>query len=58
MVAHQAVALNLPVRFLARFSQRLAKILPVHISQENILPSVAPAHEVIHRPTILHSQFA
>ena len=58
MVAHQAVGVNLPVRFLARFRQRFEKILSVHIIQENILAPVAPAHDVIHRRRILDSHLA
>ena len=36
----------------------LEKILPVHVSSENILPAVPTAHDVINRPRIFHSQLA
>jgi hypothetical protein len=58
MVAHQAVGVNLPIRFLARFRQRFEKILPVHILQENSLAPVALAHDVRHRRRILDSHLA
>jgi hypothetical protein len=58
MVGHQATGMNLPVRRLAGFRQRLEKILPVHIVQENILPPVAAAHDMVHGARILNAQFA
>jgi hypothetical protein len=36
----------------------LEKILPVHVTSENILPAVPTAHDVINRPRIFHSQLA
>jgi hypothetical protein len=36
----------------------LEKILPVHVTTENILPAVPTAHDVINRPRIFHSQLA
>src|ERR1019366_8042962 len=34
----------------------LEKILPVHVTSENILPAVPTAHDVINRSRIFHSQ--
>jgi hypothetical protein len=50
--------MHLPIGFLARFSQRLDEVLPVHGIQENLLPPVATAHHVIHSPRILDAQLA
>jgi hypothetical protein len=36
----------------------LGKILPVHVTSENILPAVPTAHDVINRSRIFHSQLA
>jgi hypothetical protein len=36
----------------------LEKILPVHVTSENILPAVPTAHDVINRHRIFHSQLA
>jgi hypothetical protein len=36
----------------------LEKILPVHVTSENILPPVPTAHGVINRPRIFHFQLA
>jgi hypothetical protein len=36
----------------------LEKILPVHVTSENILPAVPTAHDVINRSRIFHSQLA
>ena len=58
MIAHQAIGVNLPVRFLARFGQRLEEILPVHIVQEDVLTPVTPAHDMIHGPCIFDPSFA
>jgi len=55
---HQAVGVNLPICFLARFGQRLDEILTVHVIQENILPPVAPAHHMIHGSGIFYASFA
>ena len=50
--------MHLPIGFLARFRQRLDEVLPVHVIQENLLPPVTTAHDVIHRPRILDAQLA
>jgi hypothetical protein len=50
--------MHLPIGFLARFSHCLNEVLPVHVIQENPLPQVATAHDVIHSPRILDAQLA
>ena len=55
MVGHQTIGMHLPGGFLARFGQRLDEILPIHVIQEDVLPPVAPAHEMIHRSRVLEA---
>jgi hypothetical protein len=43
---------------LFRSGQSLDEILTVHIIQENVLASITPAHHMIHRPRIFHSQLS
>ena len=45
--------MNLPTALLASLCQRLEEILSIHVVQVNILPTVATAHHVVHRPGIL-----
>jgi len=52
VVAHQAIGMHLPTRLLARFSQRLDEIVPVHIVEKNVLAAISPAHHMIHRAGI------
>lgn len=42
--------MHLPAGFLAGLGQRLEKILPIHVIQENVLAPISAAHDVIHRP--------
>ena len=58
MIAHQAIGVNLPIGFLARFGQGLQEILPVHVIEKNILAPVAAAHDVIQGAGILDAPFA
>jgi hypothetical protein len=58
MIAHQAISMHLPAGFLAGFRQSFNEILPVHVVQEDILPPIAPAHDVIQRARILHSKLS
>src|ERR1035437_494416 len=58
MIGHKTIRMHLPIGFLARFSQRLDEVLPVHVIQVNLLPPVATAHHVIHSPSILDAQLS
>ena len=49
MIRHQAIGMNLPTGFAANILQRLDKTLAITVVVENILPPVAPAHDVIDR---------
>jgi hypothetical protein len=53
---------SLPMRLesglLARFSQGLEKILPVHIIQKNVFAPVPTAHQMANGANIFHSHFA
>jgi hypothetical protein len=50
--------MHLEAGFLTGFRQRLELILPVHFIQINILPPVAPAHDVVNGTTLFNSQLA
>ena len=52
MIAQQTIRVNLPIGFLAGLGQRFQEILPGHVIQEYILPSVTPAQDRIYRPPI------
>src|SRR4029079_124993 len=58
MFAHQAILRRLPAGLLARFGQGLNEVMPVHVVQEDVVPLVATAHDVIHRSWILDSKLA
>ena len=58
MVAHQAKGMHLEAGFLTGFRQGLEIILPVYIIQADVLPPVAPAHDVVNSPTIFNSHLA
>jgi hypothetical protein len=58
MVAHQAIRRHLKTGFVAGFGQGFEKILPVHIIPKEVLPPVAPAHDVVNGPSIFHSHFS
>ena len=47
VVGHQAVRMHLPARLLAGLGQGLDEIMPIHIIQEDLIPAVATAHEMI-----------
>jgi hypothetical protein len=53
MIGHEAKSMDLPAGFLASLAQRLQKIMPVDIAQIDGLPTVAPAHDVVHGTRIL-----
>src|SRR5438067_1561638 len=58
MVAHEVLRMHLPRGLLASFGERLEKILTIDIIQVNVLPSISPAHNVIHGAGVLNSQLS
>jgi hypothetical protein len=58
MVAHQAIRRHLKTGLWAGFGQVFEKILPVHIIPKEVLPPVAPAHDVVNGPSIFNSHFS
>jgi len=50
--------MHLESGLLTGLGQSLEKILPIHVTSENILPAVPTAHDVINRSRIFHSQLA
>ena len=58
MVGHEAPAVNLPVRLLARFVERVHENPPIVVINENGFATIPAIHQVIHRPWILDSEFA
>jgi hypothetical protein len=56
MVAHQTKRVYLPSGLLARLGQSLDAIVPLDISQKNILALVAAAHDVVNRCRIFDAQ--
>jgi hypothetical protein len=58
MVSHQATGVQLPSSFMTGLRKRLDEVLPVHIIEEYILATIAPAHEVVNRSGILNSRLA
>jgi hypothetical protein len=57
MIAHQAPAMDLPIRFASRFSQRLEKELAILVRSKNRLAMIASVHNMINRAGILHPDF-
>jgi hypothetical protein len=49
---------HLPTGFPAGFGQGLDEVMPAHIVEENILPPVSPAHNMMQRPGIFNPSFA
>ena len=58
MVAHQAEGMHLKTRLAAGFGQGLEEILAVHVIQEDRLPAVPPAQDMVNRPGILDAHLA
>jgi hypothetical protein len=56
MVSHEAIGVQLPSSLMTRLRKRLNEVLPVHIIEEYILATIAPAHEVVNRSGILNSR--
>jgi hypothetical protein len=50
MIAHQAVGVDLPTRFLARLGQGLDKVQAINIIKKDVLPAVSSAQDVIMSP--------
>jgi hypothetical protein len=48
----------LPGRFLTRFGQRLDEVLAAGVVQGDLLPPIAPAHQMIHRAGIFDAHLA
>src|SRR2546421_6277524 len=57
MVVHQAISQHLPVSLFTTFPERLQKAQPVLVIMENGFAPVAPAHHVVNRSGIFHSEF-
>jgi hypothetical protein len=55
MVGHEAIGVNLKTCLLAGLSQSFEEILPIHIVQENLVPTVATAHDVVKGTWVLDS---
>ncbi len=58
VVGHQAISVHLPAGLLACLGQRLDEIVPVHVIQEDPLPPVAPAHDMVCGAGILKAELA
>jgi hypothetical protein len=58
MVAHRALGLHLPCRFLESSAEGAKEPLPVSVVAEYRLALVSAVHDVVHRPGILDAQFA
>jgi len=58
VVAHQHVGVNAPAGLLASLRQRLDEVLPVNVIEEDLLPTITPAHDMIHGPRILETELA
>ena len=58
MIVHQAVRMDLPVCFLARFSQCFEEILPIHIIPINVFPPIPTTHDMVNGPGIFDSHLA
>jgi hypothetical protein len=58
VVGHEAIGMDLKAGFFAGFGKGLEEIVTVHILEENILATIASAHDVIDRAGKLHSIFA
>jgi hypothetical protein len=58
VIGHEAISVNLKTSLLARFCQSLEEILPIHIIEEDLVPSVTTAHYVVNGTGILNSEFA
>ena len=54
---HQAVRMHLPARLLAGLGQSLDEIMPSHMIQEDLIPPVATAHEMVHGPRVFKTEF-
>ena len=57
-ILHQAVGVNVRARFLAGFGESLAKIVPVHIINEDVLTTITAIHELIDVAGVFDSQLA
>jgi hypothetical protein len=58
MIAHQTVGMHLPAGLLAGSTQGLEKALSIQIIPKNLLPPIAPAHQMINSPLVLNAQLA
>jgi len=58
LIGHQTIGMHLPAGFRASPAQRFHKALPIQVIPENRLPVIAPAHHVVKRPRVFHSQFS
>ena len=55
MIWHQAIGMDLPIGFSARFGQSLQEILPIHVINEYILLAITSIHHVVNCARIFHS---
>jgi hypothetical protein len=58
VIRHEAIGMHLKTSLLARLGQGLEKIVPIHIIQENLVPAVASAHDMVNGSGVLNSEFA
>ena len=58
MIAHQAVRVHLPLRFVTSLAQRGQELLAVLVVPEDILALVPTVHDVVHCPGIFNAQLA
>jgi hypothetical protein len=58
VVAHEAIGMHLPTGPLAGFRQSFYQVVPIDIIQENVIPLIATAHDVIDSSGILDAKLA
>jgi hypothetical protein len=58
VIGHEAIGMNLKTGLLARLGQGLEEILAIHIVQENVVPAVTPAHDMVNGARVLNSELA
>jgi hypothetical protein len=58
VIAHQAISMNLPTGFRARFAQRFEEQFTIGIAFEDVFTAVATIHHVVNGAFIFNAQFA
>jgi len=58
VIAHQAIAVELPAGLLTRCGQSVEEVLPVNVIQENVLRAISSAYHMVNGTGELNADFA